>query len=70
MGFRVENRCSNCGKNDCKDRGEVVEWMHCRRFEVSPVLIAQEKLRREAKKVQREAERAKREAERADSSCS
>lgn len=63
MGFRIENRCSNCGKYDCKARGEVVEWVHCRRFEVNPVVYAQEKLRREALK-------AAREAKRNDSSCS
>lgn len=64
MGFRIENRCSNCGKYDCKDRGEVVEWKHCRSFEVSPVVYAQEKLRREALRAAREA------AKRNDSSCS
>ena len=41
MRRKIENRCSNCIKRgECKDRGEVVEWVHCRQFEVDTVLAA------------------------------
>ena len=40
---KIENRCSNCNKReDCKDRGKVVEWKHCRQFEVDALIVATE----------------------------